>query len=753
MVGNSWWRSVGCATGVILLAAGIESAATERLDAYNVVWDSPSADSRGSMPLGNGDVGVNAWVEPGGDLVLLLSKTDAWSGNCRLLKLGRLRIRMTPEPFAEGQPFVQELRLRDGELVVRWGQRDQQVRLRLWVDAHHPVVRVQADSARAREWEVALEVWREEERVIEGGEAHSAYGLHGGPDPIVCYPDTVLPDLTDRVVWYHRNEHSIWQDNLRYQGLEELIEQLDDPLLHHTFGGWIEGEGLANDGDRTLRSTGPREQLLVNIHVHAAQTPTAEAWVEALAAQVAATRRIGLDAAQAAHREWWARFWNRSWLVAQGSADAETVTRAYLLQRWVSACSGRGVHPIKFNGSIFTVDMDGFDPDYRRWGGPYWWQNTRLSYWPMLASGDFEMLCPLFRTYAATIPLAEFRTRVWFDHEGAFLPETMYFWGMFTNANYGWERGDLPVGELTNRFIRREYTSSMELLALMLDYYDYTRDASFLTDRLLPLSDSLLTFWDQHYERNAEGRLVIYPAQALETLQDAKNPTPDIAGLEWVLGRLLALPEPVTGGERRSFWTQLRQALPPLPMTGDAGERRVVGAEQVFGGRGNSENPELYAVFPFRLFGVTRPDLDIGRRTFEQRVVRGNVGWRQDDTQAALLGLTDTARAMVVDRAGRRHAGSRFPVFWGPNFDWTPDQPHGGNLLMALQTMLLQTDGDRILLFPAWPPDWDVSFKLHAPQQTTLEGTYRDGKLETLTVTPAGRRSDVRVAGGGTVPE
>ena len=36
--------------------------------------------------------------------------------------------------------------------------------------------------------------------------------------------------------------------------------------------------------------------------------------------------------------------------------EAETVTRGYTLQRWVSACAGRGAYAIKFNGSIFTVE-------------------------------------------------------------------------------------------------------------------------------------------------------------------------------------------------------------------------------------------------------------------------------------------------------------------------------------------------------------------------------------------------------------
>ena len=35
---------------------------------YEVVWDTPSADYNGTMPLGNGEIALNAWIEPSGDL-------------------------------------------------------------------------------------------------------------------------------------------------------------------------------------------------------------------------------------------------------------------------------------------------------------------------------------------------------------------------------------------------------------------------------------------------------------------------------------------------------------------------------------------------------------------------------------------------------------------------------------------------------------------------------------------------------------
>ena len=63
--------------------------------------------------------------------------------------------------------------------------------------------------------------------------------------------------------------------------------------------------------------------------------------------------------------------------------------------------------------------------------------------------------------------------------------------------------------------------------------------------------------------------------------------------------------------------------------------------------------------------------------------------------------------------------------------------------MIALQRMLMQCEGKKLLLFPAWPKDWDVDFKLHAPQNTTVECVYRGGKVEKLVVMPEGRAKDV----------
>ena len=98
---------------------------------------------------------------------------------------------------------------------------------------------------------------------------------------------------------------------------------------------------------------------------------------------------------------------------------------------------------------------------------------------------------------------------------------------------------------------------------------------------------------------------------------------------------------------------------------------------------------------------------------------------------------------MRVGRARAKHEGSRFPAFWGPNYDWVPDQDHGGVLLKALQAMLMQTDGRKIMLLPAWPNDWDLDFKLHAPYRTVVSGHVKRGKVTKLEVRPADRKKDI----------
>lgn len=443
--------------------------------------------------------------------------------------------------------------------------------------------------------------------------------------------------------------------------------------------------------------------------------------------------------------------------------EAFAVSQAYTLQRWVQACAGRGNYPIKFNGSLFTVDgVDAFwkfpegqyaGPDYARWGGPYWFQNTRLIYWPMLKSGDYEQMAPLFALYRNMLPLLKERTRRYFGHDGVFFSETTELWGLNRDADFG---KDNPNFYPNTGYMRYNWDCGLELSTMLLDYFRHTEDESFVKETLLPIADQVVLFYDQHHQRTSDGKLHISPSQALETWHIAEDPVPAVAGLRVVLAGLLALPESLSKSEQRKRWKRFLSEVKELPIAEENGKKWVKPAH-VFSDKRNAENPELYSVFPYPIFGVGKPDLEIGRETYARRANQRTGGWQQDAIQAALLGLPDQAKSFLLQNVTKinpmgnpveqqRLPASRFPAFWGPNFDWVPDQCHASVILTTLQYMLMQTDGKAIHLLPAWPKDWNASFKLHASYQTTVEGRVENGELRDLKVTPESRRKDVIIS-------
>ena len=343
--------------------------------------------------------------------------------------------------------------------------------------------------------------------------------------------------------------------------------------------------------------------------------------------------------------------------------------------------------------------------------------------------------------YEAAAPLCAARAKAYYGAAGAYFPETMTIFGTYSNGDYGWDRTGHAAKEVLSPWWQYAWNQGPELVALMLDYWDYTRDERFLRKEALPMATTVLRYFDTRFARDSHGKLVISPTQALEThWHNVVNDAPTVAGLHAILARLRKLPKTYTIPLDRQLWDRLYAALPAIPVREVDGVRMLAAAEQFDPNRQNVETPELYAVFPFRLFSVGQPRLEEAREAYRRRHDKMTNGWSQDGEFAALLGLSDEARLNVLANVGNSHPNFRFPAMWGPNFDWVPDQDHGSNLLLTLQYMLLQSAGDELFVLPAWPKDWNVSFRLHAPDNTTVEGVYRDRKMQQLEITPKSKQ-------------
>jgi len=719
------------------LAGSLPSDVLAELSSYNLVWTTPSTNgSPGSMPIGNGEITANVWVENGGDLMLYIGKSDSWSEATRLLKIGRTRIHFSPNPFASGQPFSQTLNFYKGEIDITAGQSGSQVFLRLYVDANQPVIRIAAASQQNISLSCSNEIWRSSPLVISNGISDSFRGVTGATPPPSESADQVL-SLPDRLVWYHQNASSYFGALFTAENLSGSASSYADPWTNRIFGAAILATNFSVLNTQQLQSDAGTN-FLVSIYPCTVQATTVNDWQNQLNAQIAQVVSGSESSTQTNHYLWWDAFWNRSWIFISGDADATNVTRGYLEQRYVEACQGRGSYPIKFNGGTLTFDYNGQNGDYRAWGPGYWHQNTRLLYWPMLASGDFEMMLPFFNSYTNMLRLQTAATLRYYGHSGAFFPETFNIFGLYYGDDWGWNsRTATTCG---NTYIKYHYQGGLETLAMMLAYYNYTQDSGFATNYVVPMATQVIRFFNNHWPR-VNGKLFFYPANACEMYWSCTNSTDYIAGLMWDTQQLLALPANLTTPALVSEWTNCRAALPPLPMDGSGS---FVTPAQTYGASHNAENPECYCIFPYRLYGLGLSNFNIGLATFNRRTVQNyKYDWSQDVIQSPLVGLTAQARADLVNNFKDTASGCRFQAFWASRSDYLPCEDTGAAAMSGLQYMLLQCNGSEIRPLPAWPAGWNVDFKLWAPSNTSVRLVLQAGTVTQLTVSPPVRTNDL----------
>lgn len=741
---------------------------------YNVVWNSQSANSSESVPCGGGDVGLNVWVE-NGDLLFYVAQSGTFDENNSMPKLGRVRIQCDPDPF-DGATFRQELQLEKGSVIVSAEKDGVKTLFEVWVDVFHPIIHVEVESDKAIDFQASYESWRSEDRELRKFESFQNSYKWAPSEGLLTKKDQV--DFEgNAVLFYHRNQgETVFDVTVNQQQLDAVKDSLFNPLENLTFGGLMWGENLVqgetSEGKYlqtafkswSLKSKKSAKNHHLKIALNTGQFDALDEWKAALENRIQKenkrknARELTLD--------WWRNYWQRSFVFIQpeniDSRDlAWQVGRNYQLFRYMLGCNAYGKYPTKFNGGLFTADpvfTNGerpFTPDFRNWGGgTFTAQNQRLVYFPMLASGDFDMLEPQLDFYLRILKNAELRSRYYWEHDGACFTEQIENFGLPNPSEYGWKRPDnYDPGMMYNAWLEYQWDTSLEICWMAMQLHQYNgADIS----EYIPLIESCLTFFDEHYQFLAKqrgtkaldenGDLVLYPGSACETYKMAYNATSTIVALHKVTEALIQLADIYPQEIDSEKWQAFLERIPPFTFR-QFGDKVTIAPAKLWERINNVEAPQLYPVYPWGIYGVGKPGLELAQNTYfyDQDVIKfqDHQSWKQYNIFAARLGLTEEAVKYTLLKL--QDSGRRFPAFWGPGFDWVPDHNWGGSGMIGVQEMLLQTNGDKIYLFPAWPKDWNVHFKLHAPGNTSVEAELKNGVVNIIDVQPETRKSDIEI--------
>jgi hypothetical protein len=742
------------------------------IEKYNVTWTSQSQNSSESMPCGGGDIGLNVWVEHG-ELLFYIARSGTFDENNAMLKLGRVRVKLSPNPF-DGHDFKQQLNLQNGSVSISGKNGKIETQIRFWVDVYRPVIHLNIKSNTALKTTASFESWRYRDRAVTGTENNQGSWKFAPQGPVITHKDSITFQNNAILFYHHNSDSTIFDATVRQQGMEAVKSQMFNPLKNLTFGGLIQGKNLKPTGTYIekyqntdfegwkLQSINPTRNQDIEIYLNTAQSPVSE-WQNGLNKVIQSAEATQKTAWQKT-ADWWKKYWGKSFIdINPTQPNADTIAwqtgKNYQLFRYMLGCNAYGVYPTKFNGGLFTYDpvfinpKTPYTPDFRNWGGGLMTaQNQRLVYFPMLKSGDFDLMKPQFNFYLRALNNAELRSQVYWGHPGACFTEQLENFGLPNSAEYTWKRPPgFDKGVEYNTWLEYTWDTVFEFCLMILETERYAGND---IHQYIPLIKSCLTFFDEHYQYlsrlrsskalDGNGHLVLYPGSSTETFKMTYNSNSTIAALQTITKRMLALPGDYLDKDERLKLEALLKHIPPISF-GEINGQKVFTPAKSWERVSNVESPQFYPVFPWGIYGIGKPGLDIALNSWKLDTLaikfRSGIGWKQDNIFAARLGLTQEAADLTSFKL--KNSDRRFPTFWGPGFDWTPDHNWGGSGMIGLQEMLLQVDDKKIYLFPAWPKNWDVHFKLHAPYNTTVEAVLKNGKVEQLKVLPAERSKDV----------
>ncbi|NLY03084.1 MAG: hypothetical protein GXY83_44100 [Rhodopirellula sp.] len=434
-------------------------------------------------------------------------------------------------------------------------------------------------------------------------------------------------------------------------------------------------------------------------------------------------RQTGFDGMLASHRQQWGEFWNESYV----RIPDERLQKVYCTAQYHLRANAT---PWSFPVAIFPT----------HWAGKYFGWDEMFCHQALISSNhpDIARRCPEFRF--AGLEKALYRA-AHYGKPGKF------------GARYPWESLEDGTEGAPPGFWMDHVFHMSNIAQSCWQQYLYTADAKYLETTGYPVIKQCARFFlaNMVYE-SADGGMFLGKCTDLERLGPARqNPFMTSCGAIYTMeaaAKSAALLK--TDHEEAETWkhaaTKLRESLPHKD-----------GRYVPYAGCEEESVASLGGLFPYRLFDARNPLQKNAAYWFiEHGKQSGNMypmgksmcAWYAGWLAAALAVLEDTREPATLLSSAAEGAGC-FGELFEINEPAVSIKPWfstaSGNVVYALNQMLVQSRDDRIHIAPAVPEEWkDYSFKLACHGNLSVEVAVKGGRLARLTLCPGNADLDLK---------
>ncbi|WP_433170696.1 glycosyl hydrolase family 95 catalytic domain-containing protein [Actinoallomurus sp. CA-150999] len=450
-------------------------------------------------------------------------------------------------------------------------------------------------------------------------------------------------------------------------------------------------------------------RLVTSVHgngAYADPTPLAD-FVRESVTQVTGLRARDLDDARSRHRDWWKRFWLKSYV---DTGDATLNKYYYGALYAMGAASREGFFMSGTYSPWRTIDQTGA-------ANRYWLNyNTEAQYYGVYSANRPELAAPYYKAVSAELPYARNQT-----HAAGY--QGLTFGRTFTPFNATRPApAEVPVAaaKQPGKLSDQKTNGTFAAIPFMWNW-EYTGDKEFLRTSAYPLLKELGAFWMDFVEKGDDGKYHILHSAVNEGGDDVDS-TYDLGYMRRTLTALIDYSKELgVDAELRPVWKNYLDDLAPYPTATMDGLDVILLASKISNPiKGNAvlnKNDQ-----PINLEGVVYPgdNLAIGGDPELLRRVRATLQWVDPflpgSRGSSINGFPKTFT--IAARAGwdPEDLIGKFTTvikqLWRPNL--TVRQSGGGQetsgSIETIDSMFLQTYGNVIRVFPEWPAGRDGRF-------------------------------------------